>query len=156
MKCRSTNYSRISVFLILAVFSLAVCLCLTSCQKDSEKKTDSRHIFVLDLESNPESGFEWEVEQADELFEVSKEYEAAESGKKQDGGTDHFTLTPIEAGFTDVIFTYKKPGKDGDENVQYTYTVLVGEDLHIEVFGSSGIMGGAKLNSKSIPEPGIK
>ena len=156
MKYRSIKDPHTFIVLILAVLSLTSCLFLASCQKEDKKKADDRHIFLLDLESNPDSGFEWEVSQADKLFEVEKEYEAAKSGKKQDGGTDHFTLTPIEAGFTDVIFTYKKPGKKGEEGAQYTYTILVGEDLHIEIFGSSGMMGGAKLGSKNIPEPGIK
>lgn len=151
------------------ILTLALCLTLIFFLASCTKK---EHRLILDLESNPDSGFEWEVYQADKLFEVEKEYVAAESGKKQDGGKDHFTLIPIEAGFTNVTFTYKQAGKDqkkegqdagqqGEEGqrqqgAQYSYAIIVGEDLQIEVIDSTGTLGGADLGSKSIPVPGIE
>ena len=138
---------RIRCFLSLLVFSVVIML--SACSK-------KEHKFLLDLESNPSSGFEWEVVQADELFEVKKEYEEPKSGSKQDDGIDHFTLIPVDAGFTNVTFTYKQPKKGGEKRAEYAYTIIVGEDLQIEVISSTGSMGGAELGSKSIPVPGIE
>jgi len=161
-----TNINKTKKILTLA-FCLSLIFLLASCTK-------KEHRLTLDLESNPDSGFEWEVYQADKLFEVEKEYVAAESGKKQDGGKDHFTLIPIEAGFTNVTFTYKQGGKDKQDGkeqkkegqdagegqrqqgAQYSYAIIVGEDLQIEVIDSTGTLGGADLGSKSIPVPGIE
>ena len=145
--------------IIASVLFLSLIFLMAACSK-------KEHRFYLDLESNPASGFEWEVTQADKLFEVEKEYEEAKSGKKQDGGTDHFTLIPIEAGFTNVTFTYKQAGKDqkkekgqedqAQQGAQYSYAVIVGEEMQIEVIDSTGTLGGADLGSKSIPVPGIE
>ena len=158
-----SKQNRIKKILTFA-FLLSLLFLLTSCTK-------KEHRLVLDLESNPDSGFEWEVSQADKLFEVEKEYVAAKSGKKQDGGIDHFTLIPIEAGFTNVTFTYKQAGKnkkkgqgagqqgaDGQvqQGAQYSYAIIVGEEMQIEVIDSTGTLGGADLGSKSIPVPGIE
>ena len=112
------------------------------------------HSFVLSLPANPDSGFDWKVEQADELFEMTSQFEHNNSLDAA-GGIQTFTMIPVETGFTNLTFTLKERNGN-NEGASYSYSVIVDQKLGIEVVSMTGTLAGAKLSKSKIPEPIVK
>jgi len=134
--------------LLFCMAALTVLLCLTGC-------SDKDHVLVLSLDANPASGFEWQVEQADTLFDVNRQYHADKSGDKKDGGKETFELVPVEAGFTNVTFTYVNP-ETKQQGAQYSYSLIVDEHFGIELVSKTGELAGASLSKAKIPDPVVQ
>ena len=64
--------------------------------------------FAIALDSNPTTGFEWEVAYDEGVLEmVNKEYSLEKSpGLVGAGGTQYFTFKALKAGATEITFIY--------------------------------------------------
>jgi len=79
--------------------------------------------FVVELESNPTTGFIWTATfDAKVLSQVSKDYTAspAAPGLVGSGGKDKFTFKAVAAGTTDLTFGYHR----SNESVPYAQTKI--------------------------------
>ena len=107
------------------------------------------------LESNPTTGFSWQVEQSDELFDVNIEYVPDETDELIDGagGIDNITLTPIKAGKTEVSLTYARPWEGGERGDQLVYTFEVDRNLQVKMVDAYGTSTDEPITT---PVPEIK
>lgn len=113
----------------------------------------------LELPENPTTGYEWQVIQDQELFDIKSEY--VEDKKDEDmvgvGGTQIFTLTPKEAGETEITFSYLRSWEEGIEpDTQISYQMKVSEDMQIEVLSSTGGFSGDIDTVPEMPEMKIQ
>ena len=135
----------------LLFIALAAVLVLSACgQEDVPPQTVS---FKLD--SNPSTGFSWQVEQSEELFEVKTEYTEEETEEPINGawGVETITLSPIKAGKTEVTLTYARPWEGGEQGDQLVYTFEI--DRNLQVIVTDAYSMGAE-EPISTPAPEIK
>lgn len=133
---------------LLLVLFVAVLL-LSACGKeDVPPQTVS---FTLD--SNPSTGFSWQVEQSEALFEVKTEYTEEETEEPIDGawGVETITLTPVKLGKTEVTLTYARPWEGGEQGDQLVYSFEIDRNLQVKVTDSYS-MGAEEPISTPAPE----
>ncbi len=133
--------------LIRAAAAAAVCLLLSGC---AAKKPQTA---VMKLQSNPTTGYDWEVTQEPELFEITSEYitDAKDSEMAGAGGTQVYTLKPLQKGTAEVCFTYKRSWEEEADSV-LSYTLKVSGDMQITVESSRASIAGDISELPSIPE----
>lgn len=92
-------------------------------------------MLALTVKSNPTTGFSWEVEQDQELFDIQSDYVAEpRSGPVTGaGGWQRFLLTPKAPGTVLLSFTYARPWEDGGAAAQFRCAVEIDENLMIAV-----------------------
>ena len=110
---------------------LAALIMLSACGKEES----APQTVTLTLASNPTTGFSWQVEQSEELFDVKTEYAAdtTEEPVTGSGGVEIITLTPLKAGKTDVTLTYARPREGGERGDQLVYSFEVDRQLQVKV-----------------------
>jgi inhibitor of cysteine peptidase len=85
--------------------------------------------FVIELESNPSTGFIWTVSQAPDAAVVTLEgqaYEKPDSSALGAPGTERFTFEAVATGTTTIALEYSRPSApDSPDNTTNTYTVTV-------------------------------
>lgn len=65
--------------------------------------------FIIALESNPTTGYEWEVDFDESLLELARsDFTPAKTGLTGAGGEQTFTFEGLKAGKTEVTLTYKR------------------------------------------------
>ena len=108
---------------IVAIFLLSAC--------GKEELTPQTVTFILD--SNPTTGYSWQVEQSEELFEVKSSFAADEKDKQVTGagGEETITLVPLKAGKTEVTLTYARPWETTDADRVFTAEITVADDLSV-------------------------
>lgn len=123
--------------LIAAVLTAA--LILSACGK----KAPAPQIVSFALDSNPTTGYSWQVSQSEELFKVETVYEEKEhaEGMVGVGGEESFTLTPIKAGTAEVTLTYARPWEGGETADQIVYTFEIDKNLQVKMLNgySAGV-----------------
>lgn len=119
------------VFLALAAMML-----LSACGKEALPI----QTVTFTLESNPTTGFSWQVEQSGELFEVDTEYVPDETEEPLDGvgGVETIILTPVKAGKTEVTLTYARPWEGGEQGDRLVYTFEVDRNLQVKMTNAYG------------------
>ena len=135
----------------LAAGVLLLMITLAGCGAKKPQKA------TLTLESNPTTGYQWIVEQAPEIFDISSEYieDAAEGATEPMvgvGGTETFTLTPKKEGRTKINFLYKQPWEEERLYTRLTYEIKVDKNMQIQVESSSGQMGEDMSEVPEMPE----
>ncbi|MFC1864726.1 protease inhibitor I42 family protein [Chloroflexota bacterium] len=101
---------------ILVVWLIAGCGGVET-YTDTEKTiiTSIEQEFVIALDSNPTTGYDWE-EKHDlyKLILIEKKYEPDEkaAGLVGAGGTQYFRFTSQKTGETEITFTYKRPWEE--------------------------------------------
>ena len=120
----------------LFIMALAAILIMSACGK--EKLPPQTMTFTL--ESNPTTGFSWQVTQSEELFEVKSEFIPAENEENLVGvgGTELIVLTPLKAGKTEVTLTYAQPWEGGMEGQQIVYGITVDNDMQVTLTDAVG------------------
>jgi inhibitor of cysteine peptidase len=73
--------------------------------------------LLLSLESNPTTGYAWEIAEIDQsiLREASHEYEAEASGLVGSGGHEIWRFDALAAGRTTLQLEYRRPWEEGVE-----------------------------------------
>ena len=114
----------------LLILALAAVLILAACGKEAAKP----QIVSITLDSNPTTGFSWQVSQSEELFSVETNYveDEHEEGLVGVGGKETITLTPLKAGKTEVTLTYARPWENGEQADQIVYVFNVDKNLQVE------------------------
>lgn len=119
----------------------AVLLILTTCSPRNEVKIDDEsnngqvelqtgQTLVVSLESNPTTGYTWEVAEVDDTLlqsEGEAEYKESKTGGEQlvgAGGTQTFRFTAAEVGETTLKLIYHRAWETDVEPVQ-TFSVQV-------------------------------
>ncbi len=99
---------------ILAVGLLAGCAGGIETYTDADK-TISANVnqeFVIALDSNPTTGYNWEEDYDEAMLKlVESEYEIgkqAEEGMVGAGGTQYFRFQALKTGKTEITLTYKR------------------------------------------------
>ena len=130
---------------------LAVALILAACGKEAVKP----QTVSITLDSNPTTGFSWQVSQSEELFHVETEYieDKHEEGMVGVGGKETITLTPVKAGKTEVTLTYARPWEGGEQADQIVYVFNIDKNLQVETVDSYSMGVNETLPT---PEPEIK
>ena len=118
----------------LIIPALAAVLILTACGKDTPKP----QTVSITLDSNPTTGFSWQVAQSEELFSVETNYveDEHEEGLVGVGGKETITLTPLKAGKTEVTLTYARPWEGGEQADQIIYVFNIDKNLQVETVDS--------------------
>lgn len=113
------------------ILALAAVLLLSACGK--EEIPPQTVEFTLD--SNPTTGFSWQVEQSEELFEVKTEYVADVTDEPVTGagGVENIVLTPLKPGKTEVTLTYARPWEGGEQADQLVYTFEIDKNLQVKM-----------------------
>ena len=129
----------------VAIFLLAAC--------GKEEMTPQTVTFTLD--SNPTTGFSWQVEQSEELFEVKSSFAAEETDKPVTGagGEETITLVPLKTGKTEVTLTYARPWEGGEQADQLVYTFEIDKNLQVKMSDAYSLSAESLI---STPEPVIK
>ena len=135
----------------LFLLALAAVLILSACGK--EAPVPQTVSFTLD--SNPTTGFSWQVTQSEELFDVKTEYVADETEEPVSGagGTETVVLTPLKAGKTDVTLTYARPWEGGETADQLVYSFEIDKNLQVKMTDAYSLGAEEPLTT---PAPEIK
>ncbi len=133
--CRSGNRSK------QAAEKLAAMGCSRVCEfggiNDWTGEVAAGQTLVVTLESNPTTGYSWELEQEREFFAVRSFYTAAPQKMpvSGSGGWQSFVLTPMQAGTAELSFTCSRPWEPNETDPHFTCTVEISEDLSVTVTG---------------------
>ena len=113
------------------LLALAAVMLLSACGKE----TPAPQTVSFSLDSNPTTGFRWQVSQAEELFTVETVYTENEHdpGMVGVGGTETVTLTPLKAGKTEVTLSYARPWEGGEQADQLVYTFEIDKNLQVKL-----------------------
>jgi inhibitor of cysteine peptidase len=88
-------------------------------------KTGVGQEFIINLSSNPTTGFDWECTSVYEWIQLlGKTYQADNTGLIGSGGTDSFTFKAHGNGTATLVFTYKRSWETTSAG-QKTFTVEV-------------------------------
>lgn len=111
--------------------ALAAVLLFSACGKEAPQPQTAS--FTLD--SNPTTGFSWQVTQSEELFKVESDYKENEheEGMVGVGGKETITLTPLKPGKTEVTLTYARPWEGGEQADQLVYSFEIDKNLQIKM-----------------------
>jgi inhibitor of cysteine peptidase len=121
-----------SFFCVFAL--LAVLISLTGCQSSTEVRMDNQangsevtvkpeQVLVIQLESNPTTGYGWEITQYDEAVlktQGDAEYVSSDPGQKLvgAGGVEVFRFKPIVSGKTHLQLVYRRSWEVDVEPIQ--------------------------------------
>ncbi len=117
---------------VLAVLMLL----LTACGKAKEPQT-----VTLRFDSNPSTGYSWQVSQSEELFDVESSYEENETDAPLSGagGTETIVLTPKKAGTCEVTVSYMRPWETTEEpDQQLVYTFKIDRRMQVQMLSAIG------------------
>ena len=84
--------------------------------------------MLVTLDSNPTTGYQWEVAEIDEavLKQQGTEYDADSSQLVGSGGEETFTFEAVGAGETTLTLIYHRPWEEGVEPAEtFSVTVVV-------------------------------
>lgn len=83
--------------------------------------------FTIDLESNPTTGYTWNVESDSDILSLTgKVFVPRKLSKAGSGGRELFTFTANSFGTTTLFFSYHRPWQSQAESVRdYNVTVSV-------------------------------
>ena len=89
--------------------------------------------LVLTVESNPTTGFSWEVSQDRELFDTQSVYvsEPQSAPVSGSGGWQTLILTPKQEGSVQLCFTYTRSWEPSDRDPQFCCSFEIGPDLSV-------------------------
>lgn len=134
----------------LIILVLAAVMMLAACGKEAPMP----QTVSITLDSNPTTGFSWQVTQSEELFSVETEYVEDDhtEGMTGVGGKEIITLTPLKAGKTDVTLTYARPWEGGEKGDQIFYSFEINKELQVKTVDSYSL-GTEEI--VSTPEPVI-
>ena len=139
-----------SFFSLMAVLIITVML-LSACGQPKPPQT-----VTIQLDSNPTTGYSWQVNQTEDLFEIESNYTADETEEVLDGvgGTETFVLTAKKPGTCEVCFSYVRPWEEtGESDEQVVYTFKVSRSLQVEMLSAVGYSSEFPIGT---PSPEIK
>ena len=127
--------------------AMAVCLAAGCGKKDPQTAT-------LVLDSNPTTGYTWEMTQTNPIFDMTSEYlpDSMDEGIVGAGGKETFILTPKEKGETTVTFEYAQHWEGGEKGQTLEYDIKVDKNLQIEVQAMRGSLEGDIDHVPDTPE----
>lgn len=131
--------------------ALAAVLILSACGKEAP----TPQTVTLTLDSNPTTGFSWQVEQSEELFRVESVYTEDRTGEPVtgSGGTETITLTPLKAGKTEVTLTYARPWEGGEKGDQLVYAFEIDKNMQVQMTDAYSMGSNEPITT---PAPEIK
>ena len=111
--------------------------------------------MTFTLDSNPTTGYRWQVEQSEELFNVITSFSVSEADKPVTGagGEETITLEPLKAGETEVTLTYARPWENGGQTDQLVYTFEIDKNLQVTMSNAYSLSANSIIPT---PEPVIK
>ncbi|NIN66503.1 MAG: peptidase inhibitor I42 [Anaerolineae bacterium] len=126
-----------TTFLCCVLLASAVLLATPGCRSTGRVEIDEADnggevvlnvgdTFLLSLESNPTTGYGWEIAEIDQgiLREASHEYEAESSDLVGSGGHEIWRFDALAAGSTTLQLEYRRPWEEGVEP-EKTFSVQV-------------------------------
>lgn len=96
------------------------------CSEDQDLTVTVDEEFTIELDSNPTTGYDWEVTIDNELVNlIGKEYQAHEAEMIGAGGRDIFIFKAKQTGTTILKFWYQRPWESTQplKNKQYNVTI---------------------------------
>ena len=121
------------------ILALAAALIISACGKE----TPAPQTVTVTLESNPTTGYSWQVSQTEELFKIDRSYSEHEHSEDLVGvgGNETFTFIPLRAGKTEVTLTYARPWEGGEQADQVVYVFEIDKYMQVKMIDgdSTGI-----------------
>ncbi len=135
--------TRVGIVVALALIVVTVAACGGSSSKKSDFNNNAvvytdkggdltvpaKRAFVIALDANPSTGFEWKVTQEPDakIVKFTKQaYVAPKTSAVGATGTERFRFKALTAGQTTIKLQYAKPdAPDAADNLNYTYNVTV-------------------------------
>lgn len=116
-----------SVCIFCAIITLAILLC--GCGKEDK--------YVFTLKGNPTTGYEWTVMEYDKsVVSIESSYETRPHAPAMAGvgGEYTFTVTPLQAGETDVVLLYMRAW-EGAENAikRAVFHISVDDEMNVVI-----------------------
>jgi len=140
MKKPATTRVGIVVALALIVVGLAACgggsgkpdfnnKAVVFTDKGGDLTVTAKRAFVIALESNPSTGFQWTITEKPNAKIVKfqkKAYVEPKTSAVGAAGTERFRFKAVAPGQATIKLTYSKPdAPDAPDNLNYTYNVTV-------------------------------
>ncbi len=113
------------------------CLAPTSCECKNSKcqgvfedkhiiKTENGQIFSIDLETNPTTGYEWQMDFDPAYIEfVKKTYIPSSPELIGSGGKETFEFLAKKAGTTEITFSYLRPWEEKEPINTEIYEMII-------------------------------
>ena len=137
-------------------FSLMAVLIITGMLLSACGQPKPPQTVTIQLDSNPTTGYSWQVSQTEDLFDIESSYTADETEEVLDGigGTETFVLTAKKPGTCEVSFSYVRPWEEtGEPDEQVVYTFKVSRNLQVEMLSAVGYSSEFPIGT---PSPEIK
>jgi len=64
--------------------------------------------FKLSLDSNPSTGYQWEIDFDSDFLKLEETYYTPVGSKLGGGGKEHFSFLPLKHGKTTITMLYKR------------------------------------------------
>jgi inhibitor of cysteine peptidase len=123
------------IFILLIVFAAAACgNTATEAEKmygrsDRNITVSVKDTFLIQLETNPTTGYDWTASVSDEtvVSPAGKEYlaEPVDTAIVGSGGVDVFTFKALEKGSAVITFVYERSFEQGSAEDTLIYNVTV-------------------------------
>ena len=129
---------KILVLLLSLVLSIVA---LFGCTKGTSNAVDGGKILVINLETNPTTGYDWSYEMTNNDADAANIVflDAYEEFTNQDKGLvgapilRHYKFKADKKGKQNIVFTYKRNWEGGDVAFSIVYNLTVGSDMIIKV-----------------------
>lgn len=95
---------------------------------DTNISVSSKEQFIISLESNPTTGYNWAVripEGADKIMIISSEFAKAKTGKPGEGGEQLWRFKTLSTGEVKLELSYIRPWEKEEPDKTLTFNVKV-------------------------------
>ena len=101
----------IIIIVVFVVIALLISGYFIFKNKKSKENNNSKGSCVIELDSNPSTGYDWEYKIGEKgIIKISEEYIEGKDSDIKTGvpGVSKFTLYPVKDGNTTIVFKYKR------------------------------------------------
>ena len=128
-------------FLVLLFTFVLTILTVFGCSKEASSAVDSGKVLVINLETNPTTGYDWSYEMTNMDADAANIVflDAYEEFTNQDKGLvgapilRHYKFKADKQGKQNIKFTYKRNWEGGDVAYSIVYNLTVGSDMKINL-----------------------
>ena len=110
---------------------------------------------IIEVESNPSTGYSWQLKQSKSLFEVEEKFDQPKSSQVGKSGIMRYRLIPKEEGTTEIKLSYQREWEE-ENLIEYIYRFTVSSDLTVEYEFISSNMTNSEIEAMGLSYPNIE
>ncbi len=114
------------VAFLIAPSALSACTTANAEENESVLNVGLNNVFEISIESNPTTGYSWQVEYDESYLEYTWHVYESSSKAIGAGGTEYMSFKALKSGETRINLIYKRPWEATALKNQ-SYTVLIGD-----------------------------